>query len=84
MRRGKRGRGMVNAKRSRIRDRKTIDSTLAIVFSGMLLARMNVGVTFNFYRYTSTISGGSSRSPVNSKLPVKCMRFNYITTDIIQ
>jgi hypothetical protein len=30
MRRGKRGRGIVNAKRSRMRDRKTIDSTLAI------------------------------------------------------
>ena len=30
MRRGKRGRGMVNAKRSRMRERKTIDSILAI------------------------------------------------------
>ena len=30
MRRGKRGRGIVNANRSRIRERKTIVSTLAI------------------------------------------------------
>jgi len=34
MRRGKRGRGIVNAKRSRIRERKTIDSTLAIANKG--------------------------------------------------
>ena len=34
MRRGKRGRGIVKAKRSRMRDIKTIDSTLAIVDKG--------------------------------------------------
>jgi hypothetical protein len=34
MRRGKRGRGMVKAKRSRMRDRKTIVSTLAIADKG--------------------------------------------------